>query len=66
MRSSSSAGVGARLTRPNTASRMDPCPMKVPRFGTMPVFATSSRMGLIGTGENPSGPVMRVVTPWRT
>ena len=63
---SSSLAVGARLTLPNTAARIEPCPMNVPRLGVIPVFAVSSRAGLSGTGEKPSGPVMSVVTPWRT
>src|SRR5687767_3912647 len=42
------------------AERMEPCPINAPRLGVMPVFSASSRAGLSGTGEKPSGPVTRV------
>ena len=52
----SAAGVALRSTVPMTASRTDPWPTNVPKFGEIFVAATFCRKSLIGSGELPSGP----------
>ena len=61
-----SGSVALRFTSPTTSLRIVPCPTKSPKFGVMRIAAIRSRNGLIGNGEDPSGPSMSVVTPWRT
>ena len=60
-----SSSVALRLASPITNSRTDPCPMNVPKLGVTRVAATLSRSGFNGIGEEPSGPSINVVTPWR-
>ena len=60
-----SSGVALRLTSPMTALRTEPWPTKLPML--MEIFSASicARNGASGSGDDPSGPSMTVVTPWR-
>ena len=60
-----SSGVALRSTSPMTALRTDPWPTKLPML--IDVFSASiwARNGASGSGDDPSGPSMTVVTPWR-
>ena len=63
---SSSTSVALRLIGPMTSSRTVPWPTNRPKFGVTSSAATRLRNGLIGSGDDPSGPSMIVVTPCRT
>ena len=69
---SSSAGVAARFSRPTTAARTAPWPMKLPMLIDLGSASSLSSHGFRGTGAlpaidgpAPSAPSMIVVTPWR-
>jgi hypothetical protein len=48
-----------------TWSRIVPCPTNRAKLGEILRAAMLSRNGLIGSGDEPSGPSISVVTPWR-
>jgi hypothetical protein len=50
---------------PITSDRTVPWPMKLPTLTDVPFAATCASHGASGSGDDPSGPSITVVTPCR-